>query len=121
MRLKKAKIIIQPIDNLKREWRKALEGRIQSVQDEGTIVFTSMESLSKVLTPARLDILSVILKEKPRSIYALAKLLGRDFKNVHTDVKLLAEVGLIDLKSHGRRESLKPIAKYSGLELDLAA
>ncbi|MEW6058010.1 MAG: hypothetical protein AB1540_15495 [Bdellovibrionota bacterium] len=121
MKLKKAKIVIQSIDDVKREWKKALGGKLKSIQDEGMIIFVSLESLSKIMTSERLEVLSVILKEKPKSIYALAKLIGRDFKNVHSDVKLLAEIGLIDLKSHGKRESLQPVAKYSGFELDLAA
>ena len=61
----------------------------------------------------------MILKEHPKSIYALAKLVDRDFKNVHADVKLLAEVGLLELRSSGKkREAVMPVAKYSGLELD---
>ena len=121
MKLKKAKIVIQSIDDIKKEWKKALGGKIKSIQDERTIIFISLESLSKVMTSERLEVLAIILKEKPKSIYALAKLVDRDFKNVHSDVKLLAEIGLIELRSHGKRESLQPVAKYSGFELDLAA
>jgi predicted transcriptional regulator len=52
----------------------------------------------------------------------LAKLLGRDFKNVHTDVKLLADIGLLDLKETGNsRNGLIPLAKFSGIDLDWAA
>jgi predicted transcriptional regulator len=46
---------------------------------------------------------------------------GRDFKNVHSDVKMLAEVGLLELKATGKRDAVKPVAKYSAFELDLAA
>jgi predicted transcriptional regulator len=49
-------------------------------------------------------------------------MLNRDFKNVHSDVQFLNDVGLIKLKETGNnRKGLKPIAKYSGIELDLVA
>jgi hypothetical protein len=34
---------------------------------------------------------------------------------------MLAEVGLLDLKSTGKRDGIKPIAKYSGFEVDLVS
>ena len=78
--------------------------------------------MAKVLSQPRLEILSAILKDHPKSIYALAKLINRDFKNVHADVKLLADVGLIELRTSGKKRSaVMPVARYSGLELDLAA
>ena len=49
-------------------------------------------------------------------------MVDRDFKNVHSDVKLLSEIGLIDLKeTTDARKGLRPVAKFSGIELDLAA
>jgi predicted transcriptional regulator len=43
----------------------------------------------------------------------------RDFKNVHQDVMLLSEFGLIELKKTGPRRSVAPTAKFS--EIVLAA
>ena len=56
---------------------------------------------------------------KPQSIQELARMVKRDFKNVYQDIQLLAEFGLIELKSSGPRKSAEPIAKYS--EIILAA
>lgn len=121
MRLKKVKIMVQPIEAVKAEWTRALKGEVRSIQPPGTIVFTSLAAVAKALSPARLELLGVILKQKPESIYALAKLTERDFKNVYSDVKLLAEIGLVELKPTGKRDSVRPVAKYSGFEVDLAA
>jgi predicted transcriptional regulator len=121
MKLKKVRIIVQPIEDTKAQWAEALRGKIRSIQMPGTIVFTSLESVAKVLSPARLELLGAVLNGKPESLYALAKAVGRDFKNVHSDVKMLAEVGLLELKPTGKRDALKPIAKYSRFEVDLAA
>src|SRR5262245_18967311 len=103
MKLKKVKIIIHPLEDVKEEWKRAIKGEVDSIQKNKEIVFLSLESLSKVLSPARLVILTAVFKRKPKSIYALAKLVNRDFKNVHADVKFLAEAGLLDLKVQGVR------------------
>jgi predicted transcriptional regulator len=121
MKLKKVKIIIQPLQNIKEEWRRAMQGEIKAIQKKGVIIFPSVEILGKVLTPMRLELLRAIINENPKSIYALAKVVDRDFKNVHSDVKVLEQVGLITLKASGARDSMKPVAKYSGFELDLVA
>lgn len=121
MKLKKVRILVQSVQDTKTEWSKALRGEVRSIQKPGIIIFPSLEAVAKVLSPARLELLGTIIKEKPESIYALAKAVDRDFKNVHSDVKVLVDVGLLELKATGSRDALKPIAKYSGFEVDLAA
>ena len=122
MKLKFAKIIVRSIDDTKKEWKKALKGKKKSIQKDDEIIFTSLDTVAKIFSKTRMQILKAILNEGPKSIYELAKVVGRDFKNVHTDVKLLADIGLIELKETGdSRKGLQPIAKYSGINLDLAA
>jgi predicted transcriptional regulator len=58
--------------------------------------FADLPLLTKNLTPARWDLLRHLAKAGPMTVYALAKLLERDYKNVHTDVARLAELGLIE-------------------------
>jgi predicted transcriptional regulator len=83
------------------------------------ISFPDFETLGKVITGARVQLLSVIRAKKPSSIHELARMVDRDFKNVYQDVKLLAQFGLIELKEQGPRKAATPTAKYS--ELVLAA
>lgn len=45
----------------------------------------------------------------------------KDFKNVYSDVKFLADLGLVDLREEGSRKTLVPIAKFGGIELALAS
>jgi len=58
--------------------------------------FADLPLLVKTLTPARWDLLGRLAKAGPMTVYALAKLLERDYKNVHTDVSRLVELGLIE-------------------------
>ena len=63
--------------------------------------FEDLPLLLKTLTAARWVLLGVLRKEEAPSIYELAKRLGRDYKNVHTDVSRLAELGLIEKRADG--------------------
>ncbi len=83
------------------------------------IAFPDFETLGKVVTGARLELLAVIRQRKPKSIQELARFVKRDFKNVYQDVKFLAEFGLIQLIEGGPRRAAAPVARFS--ELVLAA
>jgi predicted transcriptional regulator len=85
------------------------------------ITVAGWDVLGRVLSAPRLEVLARIPVLKPKSIAALARSLGRDFKNVHADVMLLADLGLIELRAEGKRNTLKPIPRYSGIEVDWAA
>jgi predicted transcriptional regulator len=122
MKTKKLKIIIKSKSQLKAELISALKGKNRAIQKENEIVFNSIESFVQILTKSRIEILIYLNQFSPGSIYALAKGLERDFKNVHSDVKKLAELSLIDLEPTGNsRNGLIPKAKYSGLELSLVS
>jgi len=58
--------------------------------------FADLPLLMKNLTPARWDLLKQLNATGPLTIFALAKLLERDYKNVHGDVARLIELNLIE-------------------------
>ena len=58
--------------------------------------FENLPLLMKTLTPARWTLLQQLKKSGPVSVYALGRALGRDYKNVHTDVQNLIDIGLIE-------------------------
>jgi predicted transcriptional regulator len=64
--------------------------------------FAGLPLLVKTLTPARWDLLQRLAKAGPLTVYALAKLLGRDYKNVHTDVARLLELKLLEKNRDGQ-------------------
>ena len=59
--------------------------------------FSGVSALRQVLSNEKARILNVIKTQKPQSIYELAKKLGRNFKSVNDDIKLLERFGFIDL------------------------
>jgi predicted transcriptional regulator len=59
------------------------------------ITFETLEAMLKTLTTRRWELLSVLQHHGPMGIRELARQLGRDVKNVHTDIQTLKEIGLI--------------------------
>jgi predicted transcriptional regulator len=87
------------LDRFEAAWNRAAEGR-----KGATVSILSMQDLPlllRTLSPARWSLLERLKAEGPMSIYELAKRLQRDYKNVHTDVTRLAELGLVERRADG--------------------
>jgi predicted transcriptional regulator len=69
---------------------------------EPRIAFEGTETLLKVLTPNRWQLLRRLRSSGPGSIRALAAGLGRDYRGVHADVMALLDLGLIDRDGAGK-------------------
>ena len=72
---------------------------------------SEIASLRHLFSNEKARLLHICKTKEPSSIYELAKLLGRDFKAVRLDIKLLEKFDFIELISshkHGR-EGLRPI------------
>ena len=82
------------LDRFEAAWHLA-SGR-QPPAPLAVLSFADLPLLLRTLTPARWALLQELAKAGPLSVYALAKRLGRDYKNVHTDVSRLAGLGLIE-------------------------
>ena len=74
-------------------WKRAESG--EKMKAEHRLYFENLETLLKTLTQGRWVLLKTLRTKGPMSVRALAKELGRDYKNVHTDVRRLEEIGLI--------------------------
>jgi predicted transcriptional regulator len=116
MRTKRVRIAVEPLADTEVRWKKALKGKARSSGD--VITVPSWEVLAKILSPARLEMLARIPEIEPKSIAALARSLKRDFKNVYSDVMFLAEVGLVELRREGTRNTTVPIVRCTGIEVD---
>jgi len=81
------------LDRFEAAWNRLAEGR--PVRTLHVLTLPDLPALLKALSPARWDLLEALRKSGPQSIYQLAQRLGRNYKNVHTDVTQLAALGLI--------------------------
>jgi len=80
-------------------WHKAESGKVD--QAEIHLNFENFSMLASVLTPKRLELMKVLRQHGLQSIRSLSKQLRRDYKNVHTDVIALSDVGLIQRSEQG--------------------
>lgn len=81
---------------------------------ERHLAFESWDALARVLTTKRMELLRYVRRNNVTSVRALAKALGRDYSNVHADVKALASAGLLDSTQKGVR------ADYDAIETKIA-
>lgn len=81
--------------------------------------FSDIKLLRNLLSNEKSRILYALKQSSPSSIYALSKLLKRDFKSVSEDLRLLERFGFIEfhLEKKGKRESLKPVLIVDKLQI----
>jgi predicted transcriptional regulator len=92
-------------------WHRAQQGESFL---ERHLAFESWETLTRVLTTKRMELLRYVRRNEVSSVRALAKALGRDYSNVHADVQALTAAGLLDASGGGLR------ADYDAIETRIA-
>jgi predicted transcriptional regulator len=99
-------------------WGKMASG--ESIKNEKGLFFDSIDTMRSILTNKRLLILKTVREQSPSSVYELAKMLGRDLKNVNQALKLLSEVGLVTLeKKQTDKRRVIPHVDYSKILLEI--
>ncbi len=92
-------------------WQRAEAGDKNIVPSIG---FGSPSELFAAITDRRLELLRHVASHEVLNIHQLAQALGRDYKNVHTDVKALEELGLLE------RVDGKLVAPFDEIEIKVA-
>jgi predicted transcriptional regulator len=88
------------LDRFEAAWNRRLEGR--PMRTLHVLTLRDLPLLLKTLSPARWTLVETLRAHGPVSIYELARRLGRNYKNVHTDVTHLAALGLIERDDDNR-------------------
>jgi len=81
---------------------------------ERHLAFENWETLARVLSNKRMELLGYVRRNQVTSVRALAKALKRDYSNVHADVQALASAGLLENSRKGVR------ADYDAIETRIA-
>ncbi|SRR5216684_1704950 len=88
--------------------------------EEPGLYFESVEDLRRIPTEKRLELLVAIVRHRPVSISELAGLVGRDYKNVSTDIVLLERLGLVSLASRtGKGRAQAPSVPYDEIHVTI--
>jgi predicted transcriptional regulator len=84
-------------------WHRAERGELTGQSAEIHIGFENWETMTRTLSPKRLELLRHVHRHPAKNIRALAQALGRDYRRVHEDVEALGAAGLLDRDKDGVR------------------
>lgn len=90
-------------------------GEYRPAPGEPTLWFSSIKSLSAVLSDENLALLKVIDEVKPQSISALAVITGRKPRNLSCSLKILSNYGIVELRRENR--NVRPIAQTTRFQI----
>jgi predicted transcriptional regulator len=122
--MKTATFTIEPFAESLKRFKQTFEtvqaGR--DVEPQEIVGFTSLEAARNFLTRERLALLRAIKTRHPGSIYALAKMVGRDLKNVQEDIRILERHGLVKItkRPRGSRQIKVPEVPFEEIALRIA-
>jgi len=80
--------------------------------------FSDPTRLRKLLTTRGVELIRSIMDSQPESIKQLAERLDRGTRQVHDDVHLLEEFGIVHLED-GKGRARKPTIPYDRIEIDV--
>jgi predicted transcriptional regulator len=121
IRVKNIKVKVQGFD----EFFSELESDLKEMKGGGykkkeDVAFESLSVLQQYLTPKRIELLKLIKKQEPESLYELAQVSKRPLKSIHRDINVLKRAGLIEVvkTKDGRRRSM-PIVNYDKISIGI--
>ena len=80
-------------------------------------VYRDEDNLHRVTRPKNLELLQTLAREQPESIRETARLVERDVRQVHRNLKELEDLGLIEFDEDGR--SKQPSVWYDEITVEL--
>ena len=91
------------------------KGELKQKASDPKVWFTSMRSLSQVLSDENRALLDVIRTSRPASIGELSELTGRKQGNLSRTLKTMSRYGLVRMEKSNR--SVRPIAQAQGYQI----
>lgn len=88
-------------------------------QQRVTLQFGTYDDLIDSLTPLRLELLQAIAEHAPESMRATARLVDRDVSDVHSDLKQLEVLGIIELTEGGPNGAMRPVVPFDRIEMHI--
>lgn len=109
---------IMPRDQFQRRVLDIAAGRYKPAKDEPKIWFSSMKSLSEVLSDNNMRLLKMIEENQPETLTALAALSGRQTSNLSRTLKTMERYGIVELCKQNR--SVRPVVKATAFNIQYA-
>lgn len=113
--MKTIKIGIAPQERIRERMLAIAKGELKPKASDPKVWFTSMRSLSQVLSDENRALLDVIRTSRPASISELSDLTGRKQGNLSRTLKTMSRYGLVRMEKSNR--SVRPIAQAQGYQI----
>lgn len=117
--MNKLKIGIMPREQFQRRLVDIAAGKIKARRDDPKIWFSSMKSLSEVLSDNNIRLLKLINDHHPETLSELAELSGRKPGNLSRTLKTMEKYGIVELQKYDSRK-IRPIAKATEFDIQYA-
>jgi predicted transcriptional regulator len=99
--------------------RRAEAGEEFDEQEAAFILnFEDLDDVERLMRRLNLQLLDIVASERPESIRETARLVDRDYKEVHRNLKELEALGVIEFTSDGN--SKRPILRDGTEAIDLS-
>jgi predicted transcriptional regulator len=99
--------------------RTAETGAADEQDGTATLQFGTYDDLVESLTPLRLELVQAIAEHAPESMRAAARLVDRDVSDVHSDLKRLETLGVLELKEGGPGGAMQPVVPFDRIEMHI--
>lgn len=113
--MKKIVIGIMPQEQIRARMLAIAKGEYKPKSGEPKIWFTSMKSLSEVLSDENRSLLKTIRETQPESITGLAAATGRKPGNLSRTLKTMSHYGLVEMRRENRK--VRPIVKATEFQI----
>jgi len=112
------KVGIAPNGMFKARMLDIASGKVKVDPEAPKIWFSSMQSLSQVLSENNVRLLNIIRQEKPRSIKELEELSGRASSNISRTLRTFEQHGLVEMRC-GRGNTKYPVTVVAKLNIEM--
>ncbi|MBT3558119.1 MAG: ArsR family transcriptional regulator [Rhodospirillales bacterium] len=113
--MKRVSIGIMSQEGIRKRVLAIAKGDLKPKPGDPKIWFTSIKSLSEVLSEDNRALLKEMERSKPNSIGELAHLTGRNQSNLSRTLKTMSKYGLVELSKRGR--TVQPVAKATDFKI----
>lgn len=79
--------------------------------------FSDYSDLDRLLSEKNLELIEAIREDEPASMRKAAKLVNRDFKEVHRNLTELEALGIIEFEEEGRAK--KPVVPFDDIQISI--
>ena len=114
----KVKVGIMPREQFQQRLIDIAAGRYKPKRGEPKIWFSSMKSLSEILSENNVRLLKIIDEQKPETLNELAQLSGRKVSNLSRTLKTMERYGIVELVKRNR--TVQPITKATAFDIHYA-